>query len=556
MEFGSAVYMKKVILIIILALAAFFRLYQISSLPIGLFGDEIDVGYQSWSLSKTGKDYMGNTFPTYIRSFSEWRAPLVMYLTAPFVRLLGPSTLSVRLPIALLGVASVWLLYLTLKVANYGEKSSLVSAFLLALAPWHIHYSRASFEVVPLLFLFLLGLYLYIKKEYLLSLIPFILTFYTYSTAVVFVPLSLLGLVLFYPPKVLSFKPKNIFLIILVFILIIPVFKNIIFGNASNRFQSLSILGSSKVADQVVLSRIEPWVNNQSVDRIFNNKVIAITKTFVENYLSAFSPVFLFAKGDPYFRHSSGFSGEFLPVYALFFIFGLFYLFTNVSDKKNQFLLWLLVVSPVASSLTVGGGDHATRLFVMVLPLVAICSLSVNLINKSLLSKTILSIGLLTTVVTFSIYWYNYTAHYRYQSAGFWNYGYQQAFTNLAKIEGGFSKIYINNTYQPSLLPFLFYTKFIPSEFHKKFVTDNQSSYSYGGFTGFSLADRYYFGQVSTLENFQSLLDSQTLYLAVQSKEVPGDWDWTKNPPAWAKVLDTVFDTYGKPLFYLVTGTK
>lgn len=548
--------MNKIILTLAIVIASFFRLYQLSSLPIELFGDEIDVGYQSWSISQTGRDYMGNFLPTYIRSFSEWRAPLVMYLTAPFVAILGPNAFAVRLPIALTGILSIYLLYLVLNKLGYSSKVSAFASLILAITPWHIHYSRASFEVVPLTFLILLGLYLYLSKMFYVSLIPFVLTFYTYSTAVVFTPLLLLGLLIIFPPNFKKINYVSILSVLLSTFLLIPVFRNILFGNAANRFQSLSILSSSKLIDSVVLSRNEPWISSPLVERLLVNKFVIIGKVFVENYLSSFSPSFLFAKGDPYFRHSSGMSGELLPVFFFLFMLGLYSISQKPNDKKNQVLIWMLVISPIAASLTMGGGDHGTRLFLMVLPLTSICGLSFDLFTNNFWSKSISLVTLVLTLFTFSLYWYNYTAHYRYQSANFWNYGYQSIFADLSKVTAKYDNVYINNTYQPSLLPFLFYTKYLPSNFHQDFITDNQNSYQQNGFVGFRFADKYYFGQVDTLENLHKLLEGNTIYLAVQGKEVPGDWDWSKEPPSWLRVVSVTYDSFHKPLFYLVEKSK
>ena len=63
-----------------------------------MFGDEVDVGYQAYSLFKTGRDLYAQAFPTYIHSLSEWRAPLLMYATVPTVAAFGTSELGVRLP--------------------------------------------------------------------------------------------------------------------------------------------------------------------------------------------------------------------------------------------------------------------------------------------------------------------------------------------------------------------------------------------------------------------------------------------------------------------------
>lgn len=548
--------MKKYLsLILIIVLAGVLRLYQLSSTPISLFGDEIDVGYHSWSLATTYKDYMGNILPSYVGSLAEYRAPLLMYLTTPFVGLLGPSIFSVRLPVALVGIFSVYLFYLVSIKLFSSKKVALLGALLLAITPWHIHYSRASFEVVPLVALLLLGIYFYTVNSLHWSLLAFVLTLFTYSTAVIITPLTIFGLLIFIPYK----KQTNTALSMLVFLvavfLLFVSLKNIFFGNASNRFQSLSILNSFPIAEQVILSRNENWITNKNIDKIFVNKYTVSLEVAVKNYLSAFSPDFLFGRGDPYFRHSSGKSGEFLLLVFPLFIVGLFWAAQNINQKQVQFLLFLLLISPIPASLTLDGANHATRLFVMVLGVTFISSLSAQyLADKGIIKKLIIALFSLGLFLNLSVYLYNYYAHYKYQSWRYWHYGYNQIMPSLASLAPQYEKIYINNTYQPSLLPFAFFAKQNPADFHKNFSGDNPDSYSQDGFTGYKYGSKYYFGSIGKMEDLVILLTPTTLYLAVQGKEVPGDWNWEKEPPSWATVLSTVYDPHGEPLFYLVTG--
>lgn len=541
-------------LILVIALAAILRLYQISNTPISLFGDEIDVGYHSWSLATTLKDYTGHLFPSYIKSLSEYRAPLLMYLTAPFIGILGPSIFSVRLPVALVGILSVWLLYFVSKKLFSSHAVAIFGSFLLAITPWHIHYSRASFEVVPLVFLQLLGIYFYLNNKAHWSLLAFVLTLFTYSTAVIITPLIIFGLLIFLPYKKQTNTALSMSVFLIAVFLLLVSLKNIFFGNASNRFQSLSILNSFPVAEQVILSRNENWITNKKLDKIFVNKYTVSLEIATRNYLSSFSPDFLFGRGDLYFRHSSGKAGEFLVFVFPLFLVGLFWAAQNIKQKQIQFLLFLLLISPIPSSLTLDGANHATRLFVMVLGITFVSSLSINFLpEKGLIRRLVVAFFALGLFVALSVYLYSYYAHYKYQSYRYWHFGYNQIMPSLAELSPEYEKIYINNTYQPALLPFAFFTKENPADFHKNFTGDNPDAFTQDGFTGFRYGDKYYFGRVGKMEDLEKLLTPKTLYLAVQGKEVPGDWNWEKEPPSWVKVLSTVYDPEGLPLFYLVS---
>src|SRR3989339_1854448 len=152
-------------LIAILLIASFFRLYQLSSVPASLFGDEVDVGYQAYSILKTGKDYSGNFMPLHFHSLAEWRTPLYLYSAVPTVAIFGISPLGVRLPAVIFGVLSILGFYLLIREIVNGQWSmakknnliinsqplALIASFLLAVNPWHIQYSRAGFEVTMLL---------------------------------------------------------------------------------------------------------------------------------------------------------------------------------------------------------------------------------------------------------------------------------------------------------------------------------------------------------------------------------------------------------------------
>ncbi len=549
----------KIILALILILGSFLRLYQLSSLPISLFGDEVDVGYQAWSLWETGSDYRGNYLPTYIQSLSESRAPLLMYLTAPFVGLLGPSAFSVRLPVAIMGIASIYLLFLVSKLILKSNKSALLAALLIAITPWHIHYSRAAFEVVPLVFLLLLGTYFYLTHKFAPSLFFLVLTLFTYSTAVVYTPIFLISLIYFFGKPKISLNIKNTTLYFVSIILFLISLGNVFFGTASDRFQGLSLLGSFQVSEKVILSRNEVWIQNPFVEKLLVNKYTASIHAFISNYLSAFSPSFLFTSGDPFFRHSSGMSGELLWGVLPFFILGLFWCTQNIKDKSVQFLIFLLLFAPLPSALTTTGANHATRLFLMLPPLILISSLSVNYLQSRFkfifLTTFILSIALLSSFV---FYYYNYTVHYKYQSWQYWNYGFDLTFKKLGELDDQFSQVYINNTYQPSLLSFAFYTKENPAKFQESFTTDNQASYEDKeiAFTGFRYGDKYFFGGFNTIEDLEANIKKDNLYLVTQGKDVPGDWDWGKNPPHWAIVHHSVYTPIGTPLFYLVSGKK
>src|SRR5580765_951091 len=118
----------KLVLVTILLVATFLRVWQIDRVPVSLFGDELDLGYQAYSILKTGKDYYGNSWPIHFHSIAEWRTPLYLYSAVPTVALFGISPLGVRLPAMIFGIGGVLALYLLFKQLFKDEKLALVVA--------------------------------------------------------------------------------------------------------------------------------------------------------------------------------------------------------------------------------------------------------------------------------------------------------------------------------------------------------------------------------------------------------------------------------------------
>src|SRR3989344_6180036 len=101
----------KLFLLVIILLAAFLRFYNITEVPPGVNRDEASIGYTAYSLLTTGKDEYGRPFPLSFESFGDWKLPLYIYTTVPFVKLFGLNELAVRLPSVLAGTLTVLLTY-------------------------------------------------------------------------------------------------------------------------------------------------------------------------------------------------------------------------------------------------------------------------------------------------------------------------------------------------------------------------------------------------------------------------------------------------------------
>ncbi|HKQ49220.1 MAG TPA: glycosyltransferase family 39 protein [Phycisphaerae bacterium] len=131
----------------ILLIAALARLPWLASVPPPLNQDEASRGYDAWALLETGADRRGESWPFFLESFGpgDFTAALSTYLTIPFVALLGPTVTAMRLPCALLGIATVAAIFGLVR-RWMGVPAALVAGIVLALNPWHISLTRTAHE--------------------------------------------------------------------------------------------------------------------------------------------------------------------------------------------------------------------------------------------------------------------------------------------------------------------------------------------------------------------------------------------------------------------------
>ena len=546
---------NKYVLVFILVIASFLRIFQLSSLPISLVGDEIDVGYQAWSLGTTLKDYRGNFLPAMLHSLSEWRTPLLSYFLAPILRIVGPSVMAVRLPVAVMGVLNIYLIYVLFqKIAPADKKYGVIAAFFLAISPWHIFFSRAAFDSTLLLNLYLGAIILWLDAKFYLALPLFILTFYTYPIATIFTPLFIgLG---WLTHKTKLFEKKYLWVHIFSFILVLPFVINLINGSAVDRISGINIMSDPKIADGVILARTEPWVVGNKAEVLFHNKLVSMVTTITTNYFQAFSSTFLFISGDPNFGHSTGVFGEFYIILAPLLVIGIYSVIKRLRDSKIRLLLFWLLLAPLPAALTQDGGTHAIRLILLLPAMILVMTLAwadiFAVIGKYWWHMLVVVGYFIGCGISILFFWHTYSNHYRFQSFKNWQYGYEQAFQLLDqhKVSGN---IFINNSYEPSLIRYLYFRKIAPINFQKAFTSDTVVKNIAPGFDGFRVGEHLYFGTLSKGESTGSLLKPDDAYVAAQKIEIPGNQDWSKEPQEGLKTLGVVRNPYGDPLFTVVT---
>ena len=177
--------------------------------------------------------------PVIFKSFGDYKPGLYVYLTIPFVAIFGLNEFAVRLPSAIAGVIAVWLVYKIIlflakqkneKRETKHESLAIIAALLLAISPWHIHFSRGAWEVNVALTLTLVGIYFFLKsiihnsKFIIHSSLFLSLTFLTYQGAKLSSIIVVFSLLLVYWKEFKGIGLKRIILsIVTAFIVSIPI---------------------------------------------------------------------------------------------------------------------------------------------------------------------------------------------------------------------------------------------------------------------------------------------------------------------------------------------
>lgn len=151
--FKSLISVQNVILISVLVLAAFLRLFRIEDYMTFL-GDEGRDVLVVYNILHGKLTLLGPT--SSVGGF--FLGPIYYYFMAPFLWIFNYNPVGPAIMVALIGISTVWLIY---KFCSdlFDKRVAIFSAVLYAVSPLVIAYSRSSWNPNPLPFFSLLSLY-------------------------------------------------------------------------------------------------------------------------------------------------------------------------------------------------------------------------------------------------------------------------------------------------------------------------------------------------------------------------------------------------------------
>lgn len=494
---------KHIILILSLVVGTFLRLWMISSVPSGLTWDEAAIGYNAYSILKTGQDEHGTFLPLVFKSFGDYKPGAYIYLTVPSVAIFGLNEFAVRFPSALAGIIAIIGIYLlvkeilsphsSLKGSGLARQSHSIkifgvevyiwdfSALAFAISPWSVHFSHGAWEVNVFVTLTIFALYFllrFVKQKSTLyfSLLFACLSLAMYQAAKLLTPLVFLLFIILYWKD--FWQQLSTYLNLKSLVLIAPfalfgawIFFGSIFGSAGNRLSTLSIFNYKPdlVKMATPIDGISPFTS------IFHNQAQLSLSLVISRYVYHFSPEVLFYEGPVVSErgHLPGL-GVLNPLEIIWLIFGLIWLAKQVAEgshdtpsRSTLIILGLLLIAPIPASLTLAEFSTVRALF-MAVPLAIISGIGLyySLRQLKLLALPTVILYVLVTVYTFDLYF----SHSQTVFATEFNYGYKQV-VQLIK-DNPADKVIFTDVFGQPYIYYLFYTAYDPSTYQKnnKFV--------------------------------------------------------------------------------------
>lgn len=478
-----------VFLLFTLLLATVLRVLFLGSIPNGFFCDEASNAYDSFSLLHTLRDQHGAFLPVFTRSIDDYREALYIFITIPFIKIFGLNEFAARIPAAMIGVATVLVLYYLVKEC-FDRKTALVAALLLAISPWHIQFSRIAFRAILIPLLFCLALLFFIKsfrhsKFLPISALCFGFSLYTYASARVFVPLFMLGLVIIFWRHFWKHWQQTLIALGLFLLIFIP----------------LALF----------------WISPEGMSRANATGLEVSPLVILKYYLSYFNPIFLFIKGDGINRHSPAKIGELYYFEIITVTWGLISLIRENRPEKPILLLWLFLY-PLPAAIT--SPNHALRAISGV-PLFTILSAYglvklIDLLHGKWQKLSIFAVGAVL-VASLAILTKTYFIDYPLYTTRAWQYGVREAITyaeqNSYQCIVMSNQIYLREC--GSLHVFIpFYTKYSPQEYQKSVISPETRIELFHGRTDYKIG-KYNIASLDKTKN----ISSNCLYI-IEPKEL------------------------------------
>ena len=437
-----------IVIFIIFLIGILVRTIGISSFPNGFNCDEASIGYEAYAVSNYGIDRNGNSWPVFLEAWGSGQNALYMYIIMPFVKIFGLTVFAVRLPMAIIGCISLFVMYRLLKECK-NQKIAIIGLIFLCICPWHIMKSRYGMESNVFPDLALWATYIFIKGlksqksiGIYISAILFGLCAYAYGTSYYFLPIFLISLLLILiKNKKINIVQSVIFLGI-IFIISSPIILMLIINTFNLKEIKLGIF---------TIPRLE--------ENRYEYLTVLSSKNVLETILTNFkeSALMLFLQND-------GFCANALSRYGIIYLFsipitiiGMINSFRKKEDINLIFNIWFIV----SFILMFICEPNINRMNILYFPIIYYTIIGINELDENFKwARFILLFVYMISFVNFQIEYYNtdFTETFTFVQ------GVENVIEYTQKIEA--DKIYFEYSFKEPYIYVLFYNKEDPNEFY------------------------------------------------------------------------------------------
>jgi hypothetical protein len=358
--------------------------------PPGLYVDEASIGYNAWTIAHFGVDEHGIHFPLFFEAFGEYKNPVYVYAVAALVRFL-PLTVAVeRFPAAIFGLATVAFLTAAAWRMTGSRLITLGTLALTAFTPWLVIESRVGFETISMVALLSAALWCLVARhptprQFGIAGVYLAFAIFGYTTARLEILLLAIPLVIAWWLAKTSGWWRTLvpigagYVVLGVYALANP-------GALTGRFSEISI-----------------WADGSPLSVVIDR--------FLANYVTYFSPSFLFVSGDGNPRQNTEIGGMLLWVMAPLLVAGIVVCWQRRREPLVRFLVAGVLLSPIAAALTNNGTPHALRSsgmfpFLVILAILGADGLRTALRGRVAAGRTVwavLGAGLVAQAVFFTV---------------------------------------------------------------------------------------------------------------------------------------------------------
>lgn len=523
---------RLIILSSIIILAATLRLFNLSSVPPSASLDESSIGYNAYSVLKTGVDEFGS-FPLISqRGYDDWRRSTYLLMVVPSVAVLGLNSFAVRIPSVVLSILTVFALYyIVLEIFKKKDETAYyaayLSSFLLAISPWHIYISRIGHESNACLSFLVFAVYFFLKGRksavhFFIAAIFFLLSLISYYTGQIFVPLFGLILLVFFGKEIIkNILSSRINLLVSIFLvaLTILVLWSVFSPESLIRYRGTSTLSqeahSKEFAERVEL-RNKAVKSGDFVGTIVYNRHLFFVQVLLDGYISHFKPEWLFTN-----PHSDSFKAPHSGLLYLwqmpFILAGIYFLIRvkNIQRNVKTLIFFWLILGPLPASIATQA-PHAMRAYNIV-PVYQIFIAFGFLFFINAFGKYKKAFYALTSLIAIFSLWHfslNYFVIFPKEQSKSFQYAFSQSVPFILKNQGSYKKIVFSNEdnlYQ-SYMIFLFHSKYDP------FLYQKQGGTVSGGYKEVHTFDQYEFRPIL----WNKEVKKGTLFIG-NPKDIPKD---------------------------------